>query len=327
MRLLVFSGIILLFFTSCDKENGPDPFIPKVIQLSMSENYANDLFMDLESENVKVVGRMNWDLAFSTDPRTSTIRINEGSGAMLYAVPGMGINNWNNVIFADDQSGWQELYNADTTWFFGAFEKNALGHPDYGWGVYNSQTHDVIGDSVMVLKPVTGALKKILIESRRASDNAFVFKYADLDGSNEIQEVVQCSDYLDKNFIYYSITSGSVIDREPVTEKWDMVFTKYHDESIPYIVTGVFLNSGVKSACVVSEDVNIENYTDYTFSESMNVIGSDWKSFDRELFQYVLAENLVYFVMTVEGNVFRIVFKSFAGSSTGDLSFELLRIK
>ena len=53
---------------------------------------------------------------------------------------------------------------------------------------------------------------------------------------------ITCAPYTAKNFIYFSLTTGEVLDNEPDSESWDLVFTKYHDESIPYIVTGVLTN-------------------------------------------------------------------------------------
>jgi len=87
-----------------------------------------------------------------------------------------------------DTSGlysWPILNNGDDDWENGAFNRNSLGHPDYGWGVYNEFTHDVVGDSIYVIKLVNGAYKKLWIVDKASSLNIYNFKYANIDGTNE----------------------------------------------------------------------------------------------------------------------------------------------
>ena len=47
------------------------------------------------------------------------------------------------------------------------------------------------------------------MDSKLANDE-YTFKYADLDGSNEINSSVSKLNYSDKNFIYYSIDQNSI---------------------------------------------------------------------------------------------------------------------
>ena len=59
-----------------------------------------------------------------------------------------------------------------------------------------------------------GGIGKLWIQ--KLANDEYTFKYADLDGSNEVN-----SQYLKliilKNFIYYSIDQNSVLDREPIS--------------------------------------------------------------------------------------------------------------
>ncbi len=323
--IILISGIILLM--ACEKEEGNRDFKPDIINISMKAGYEDNVYLDLEEgKPVNVPGAL-WDLGFATDPRGSTILINEGKGVGLFAVEGLGAEDWNTTLLSTDRSSWQAMFNADTTWFLGAFERNATGHPDYGWGIYNSQSHDVVGSSIFVVEFGDGSLRKLLIEKRAAANNTFYIRYADLDGSEQVSDSINCSDYLAHNFVYYSITSGEIINNEPESANWDLVFTQYHDESIQYFVTGVLTNINVKSARVESDDLTIKNFEDFIFSSNINTIGSDWKEFNMDTFQYKVASNLVYFIETEEGSVFRLVFFEFEGMSSGNLSFELLQLK
>jgi hypothetical protein len=50
-------------------------------------------------------------------------------------------------------------------------------------------------------------------------------------------------------------------------------------------------------------------------------IGSDWKSFNNTTFQWQLADSTTYFATAGSGDLYKVVFTSFAGSGTGNFSF------
>ncbi|NNC83300.1 MAG: T9SS type A sorting domain-containing protein, partial [Flavobacteriales bacterium] len=137
-------------------------------------------------------------------------------------------------------------------------------------------------------------------------------------------ETISGTDYSTKNFWYYSLQTGEVIDREPVAESWDITFTRYSSEIFPganYIVSGVFQNQEVLASEARTVEIDDAQWTDQPMSEEMNIIGSDWKYFDMDIFQYVVEDSLSYFVQDREGNVWHLWFTAFDGSSTGDIEF------
>jgi len=246
----------------------------------------------------------------------------------------MGTKCW---LYNNDISQWaaldttnfawntSELVNSDEAWRTGAFENTTPSSAfDLGWGTYNLVTHAVEGDRIFILKLANGDYKKMIVNS--LIGGVFSFKHADLDGANEISSNLTKSDYLDKNFGYYSIQNDVVIDREPVTGSWDLVFTKYVTDlggGTYYPVTGVLYNSGMSVAQVNNVgDVNTSSYLNQTFdSTSIKTIGHDWKSYSFASNSYVITDSLVYFVGTVAGDVFKLIFTDFGGSSTGDFVF------
>ena len=70
------------------------------------------------------------------------------------------------------------------------------------------------------------------------------------------------------------------MDVEPDASAWDIVFTKYHDESIPYIVTGVLTNMNIEIAEVRQTATDMADPETAAYTTDISVIGSDWKSFD-----------------------------------------------
>ncbi|MBE0639799.1 MAG: T9SS type A sorting domain-containing protein [Bacteroidales bacterium] len=291
--------------------------------ISMGPGYTNDVFYSLENGTVKTEPRNNWDLAFYTVRWSAGVMINDGMGVVLYTYPYSDTTGWQTMDVTDIES-WKPVYNSDTIWEEGAFNANSLEHPDYGWGVYNMVTHDVIGDSLFVLQLADGSLKKIWIQRKNSTSNTYYFKYANIDGSGEVAEVLNVNDFTDKHFVYYSISNQSVVDREPSMESWDILFsrfmgTTFDNEGNPsrYPVVGVLNNpmAGSNRFQPVGQDFEDWNSLPMIFERS--VIGHDWKQFDMELFQWLLADDLVYFVKTVQEDVYKLTFDYFGGTSNG----------
>ena len=194
---------------------------------------------------------------------------------------------------------------------------------DMGWGMYSMITHYVTGDSLYAIKTVGGDWKKLWIQ--QLANDVYSFKYANLDGTNEINATVDKTNYTDKNFVYFSIDQNIVLDREPISQDWDITFTKYITpvQGMPYGVTGVLSNSGIQVAKVdnLSDPNNYTDYSQHTMMSEMNTIGYDWKDFDMSSFSYIIDSDRCYFLKDLNNKVWRIVFNSFEGSSTGIVEF------
>ncbi|GAB4254800.1 MAG: hypothetical protein Kow0079_11300 [Vicingaceae bacterium] len=294
--------------------------------VSMGAGYVNENYYSLNNGNEFTVIRSNWDLAFSSDGlngTSSTIRINGGIGTACW-------------LFSNDTSQWStldttgfawnanELFNADTSWEKGAFNsKPPQGAYDLGWGTYNMITHTVDGDRIFVLKLSDGSYKKIIITG--LSGGTYYFKYADLNGTNEVNTSINKNSYSGKNFAYYSLQNNQALDREPLSTDWDLLFTKYITDlggGMHYAVTGVLANGNVKVAQVNNvSDVNNVTYWDQNYTSNIGEIGYDWKSFNMSTYQYDIEDSLVYFVEDQTGDIYKLIFTGFGGSANGDFIF------
>jgi hypothetical protein len=319
MKNLFYLLLVLFILSSCDNTTEPDPPISLADSISMGSGYADEVYYSLENGIVLASSRSAWDIAFSTDPMSSTILSNEGYGVEVYTYPSGDQTAWD-AIDTTGISEWPAMYNSDTSWYYGAFDRNDTGHPDYGWGVYNTQTHDVMGDSLFIIKTSDGSMKKIFIEKRAAMTNSFSIKYGNLDEAGVSKEI-PCSQYTSKNFIYFSLTSGEILDIEPESSSWDLLFTKYYDESIPYNVTGVLTNKELETAEVRDTDPGLADPSTAVFSSHISIIGSDWKTFDMGTFSYLIEPDLCYFVKKGE-DIFKITFTGTDGSASGKIVFE-----
>ena len=295
-------------------------------QISLSPGYANQSFYSLQNGEILNSVNNNWDIAFHTDIFSSTIRINDGQGVELYTYPLGDTSAWNSINSSTPNILTSPMYNSDTSWNRGAFGTNQVsGMMDYGWGAYNIITHHIVGDSLFVIKTVDGNWKKLWMDKK--ASGTYEFKYANLDGSNEITASVPASTYSSKRFIYYSLNQDIIIDREPALSSWDITFTKYITpvQGIPYGVTGALTNVGIKVADVnnIPSPFTYTNYNSHSFYQEINTIGYDWKTFDMSSFTYSLDNDRCFFIKDYNQNVWRVIFTQFAGSSTGNIEFNV----
>lgn len=292
--------------------------------LIMGSGYQNDVFYKLSDGSKTTVLREDWDIAFSIALMSATIRINDGKGIELYKTP-YGPSDWNNPITdtANIISSTNQLWNSTHDWYEGAFNANrdTSNTLDQGWGIYNISTHVVTGTTIYVLKFPNNTYKKIMIEllDPNTGKNYYVFRYANLDNTNEIVDTVFRDNYPSKEFVYYDLENGVVRDLQPVSTGWDLLLTRYVEDvsGTPYPVVGFLQHPKVTVVEMYPVDTAISQYPAPPYSDTINTIGYDWKEFDMGTFQYVMRDSLVYFVQDQENKIWKIVFLSFSGSSTG----------
>lgn len=284
-------------------------------------SYANQVWYSLENDNQGTAPKNNWDLAFDVSAYGTSIHANTVIGTKVWTYPLGDTAAWSTVDISDI-ANWPQQYNSETSWQMGALDAgmDMSNQFDLGWGVYNMNTHIVSGDSIFVIQLSNGDYKKLVINN--VAGGAFNFTYANIDGSNEQVQSLVKSDYTGKNFGYFSLSANATLDREPISANWDLLFTQYTG-FVPtaYTVTGVLANNGVSIAEVtgVSDPSTFVEYASQNFETEINIIGYDWKSFNGSA--YDIADDLVYFVSTAAGDIWKVVFTGFKGSSTGEFIF------
>ena len=293
----------------------------------LQSGYTNQSYYHLDNGEVTNVDNTNWDLAFDASGYGSAIRINGMTGTKLYVYPNGDTSAWSTTIDVSGISSWNEISNSDTSWSIGAFNSTILSNDpfDLGWGVYSMITHHINGDSIHVIELSNGSYKKL--QMIKLSSGNYDFKYADLDGSNEVITSVSKSNYPGKNFGYYSIQNNTALDREPTSDSWHIVFTKYITELMPgmnYGVTGVLTNNDVEVAKAENVDVNNVDHNGYTFSSQINSIGYNWKSYGSS--GYTIQDSLCFFIKDDLNNIWKLQLTGFEGSSTGGIHFNVENI-
>jgi hypothetical protein len=297
--------------------------------LSLGPGYQNAVFYSLEDGSTQTYGYADWDIAFGVSGQSLAVCYNEGAAGDLGEIE-LYLAQDSDFATADT-IGMQRIYNNELSWSAGAFNHvgNAADPFDFGWGTYNMVTHQVNGSRVFLIKLRSGTYKKL--EIRSLISGVYTFRHADLDGSNEIEQTVDKSNFSGQTMAYYSFAADTVLDLEP--EQWDILFTRYYTplplndgsgDTLQYLVTGALTNVGIEVAQADGVDPDNVDFNDYTdqFSSELTVIGSDWKFFDLNTFQWSIPTDRVYFLKNTAGEVWQVQFIDFEGASTGGFALQ-----
>mgnify|MGYP005839526931 CR=1 FL=1 len=307
-------------------------FAQSTVEVYTGPDYVNENYYSFTLEALNTSPRDNWDVAFVTDNFDVNVQANNGAGVMVYTYPDGDIAAWDDIDTTGMASSWPAMYNSVEDMNMGAFLRNSIPGDDfdYGWGIYNMTSHQITGDSLFIVKTVEGNYKKFWIVGRNPvpGTNSWDIKYADIDGSDEQNITISADDHITKNMVHYSLDNNAIIEKEPATSDWDLLFTRYFDYTIPYYVTGVLANSNRVMIQQVDgvDQANYEEYTETEFNTIYNEVGSDWKEFNMSSFSYDVDDQRVYFAKVrnadaTDSTYWKLYFTAFSGSSEGKYTF------
>lgn len=294
--------------------------------ISIQPGYTNQVFYNMSSGQLSNITNTDWDIAFQIRGFAASILINSKNNVKLWKA-NKDISQWGSMMSSDTtgivNNPSYELMNSDTSWDFGAFNRtnDPTNQFDLGWGNYDFVTHIIYGDSVYFIKVGPTDYRKIKIES--LSSGTYNFRFANLDGTNEVIVALAKSAFQGKFFGYYSIVNNVSINREPAYNAWDLTFCQYLAISpVMYKVTGVLSNDSVFVEKAYPVDVNSATPGANATSGFMNAIGYDWKAYDFNTNSWMISDSLVYFVTDRQNAVWKVVFTGFDGASTGNYYFD-----
>ena len=291
----------------------------------MGSGYQYDIYYSLSEGLIAYPERNNWELAFSTNSDQNSIRINSGNNVTLFEVSN-NIEEWDQISSMNSNA--IQMRNSNLSWNVGAFPSSSSNKFDDGWGYYNTESQIIEGQRIYIIN-YGNSIKKIKINN--LSNNVFSFTVANLDGSNEQTQSINLDLYDTKKFIYYSLQNMEILDREPAQEDWDIVFTKYEADlnqevgggELFYNVTGALTNNNLTYQYNGFLDVN-PVLVSSEMSSNIDVIGWDWKEYAGG---YTIVPNRSYFILNQDETIlYKIVFQSFAGGSSGNCSFTIEQV-
>jgi hypothetical protein len=292
------------------------------VTISTAAGNTQQVYYSLATDAEHAVPLAEWDLAFQINGFESSILVNTAKGDKVFHT-GVGVSDWASIT-APDEEAWTEINNSETHWSKGALTYgNDIDDDGFnlGWGTYNMATHAVMGTEVYAVQLSNGTWKKLRIDG--LIGGVYMFTYADLDGSQEVEAQLVKGDFSTKVFGYWDMTANAAVDHEPASADWDLLFTKYLSDLgvMWYGVAGVLQHPSVTVAQLDGVDpVSVDWLAaDGQFSAEINTIGSDWKSYNGTAYEY--PADRVYFVKDVAGNVWKLIFTGYGGAATGTMTF------
>lgn len=267
-------------------------------QISLGADYGYQVFYSLtEDREVSRNERTNWDLAL--EAATDGYHIYLNSSKLMYA--------WNT-----DQ---QDFDAVTDTIGFGAGKKMdaANGYADStAIGDWRGAHPVYIIDRGITAEGAYGMVK---IQVTEVTETQYTLSFQDLSGGEKHTLNLQKDPLYNSVFLSFN-EGGKSVSVEPPKDKWDICFTQYSVEiPIPYMVTGVLTNRYQTLAAIDSslgfEAIDLAFAQQVDFTNAIDVIGYDWKSFDLNtgLYQVDIAKN--YIVKTSEGFYFKLHFVDF----------------
>jgi len=284
---------------------------------AMGPGYGKDIFYSLENGKVAEAPNNNWHLAFRSGFISDGIFINSTNLTKGF-LTNKDTSSW---AILDSSSATKEVFNTDTSWDIGAFNRT-FDSPYCSWGSYNTITHKVTGDSLLLVKQGNSWVKLWVIEKDYGN-----WKIRIGTPTLDTTLTILHTNIRSNNFGYINLLTGTVEYREPADSTWDLVFTRYNSlqpgQQIYYPSTGVLNNRGVLASKVSGIDKEIyTSFSSHTFARSISTIGADWKSFDNVTFQWKIADSIVYFVKAKDGDIWKVWFTGFSGSGSGKSYFK-----
>jgi len=322
LLLPLFLWLVPFFFFSCLKEDTPVPAHQpgniETVQIEIGYPYLNQVYYDCGTNSVvKINTKYDWDLAFECTP--------SGFHVLLNTARGMFIANQGNVSFASVTS------EVGATWLW----DNPNGKLDAtAFGDWQNTNNVFIVDRQFDANGNHLGYKKIIFQS--VDNQIYTFKYADLDGTNEVTYTINKD--ISRNLIHFNFdNAGQTLFLEPEKNSWDLLFTNhYHKFSnlpLPFVLTQVLSN--VHNNVVVAEDnnnqffnINLKDTANYTFTNFWDEIGYDWKIRNSQDNSYTINANKSFIIKTTGGLFYKIRFVDFYNNSgvKGYPKFEIQKL-
>ncbi len=326
--------------------------------VSMGSGYANAVYYNLRTGAKSQSAISTWHMSHTTVSRDNCIRLNHLNGVDVYAYP-KGSNKDFSTMDTAGWSSWKHLYNDIHTHELGALNQstNAKNPMDFSWGIYNSTTHEIEGDSLYLFVINTPSVGKSYLKFMPILQTAtgdLIFRFARLDGSIDKTDTLLQSSFTGKSYKYYNFTKGAV-QPEPIRENWDLLFTRYMAPTTPpgggpkvmYPTMGVESKRGERVSKITNYtwDVIAANPaqsiagikmtgTPGELSKDLTKIGGDWKAYDGAAMTWNISTDWNYIVETIriQGTTkdtafWMLAFTGFSGSAKGETQLKRMELK
>ena len=314
----VFLTIIsLVILISCDVGEIPlDPITneKQICTISMGSNYITQTYYNLENNQiVSQNNRTNWDIAFESKQDSNYIYLNSSKFTQAWLISEIAFDEFVNL----EQAVWR--------WDQPCLVNN-------GTAINISTQEDVYYVIDLGLDENLEGSGFIKFKVINSDSNGYTFRYSSIDNSTDTTLSVNKNDSYNK--IHFSFIDNSIVNIEPQSTIWDLLFSSYthvFSENTPYLVTGVLINSQLVSvACDTSslfDEISINSVQSLSYSNCDDIIGYNWKTFNFESNSFTIDQTKTYIVKK-NNEYYKLRFLDFYNESgeKGFPKFEILKL-
>lgn len=308
----------------------------KETTVELNQYYQYQVYFDLgQGEVVSSFDRNLWDLGFEGKDSTWHIILNS-SAFMMAAHSGQtdfnAVTDTIGIDFTYDKSDG----NPDSTAIGNWFSINGLDT------VYSNEVYVI--DRGLTHLGVYRGFRKIVFS--KVSSQQYKIKYADLNGENESEIIIDKDPSV--NYTFFSFEGeGSQIVLEPPAMDWDLLFTQYttllytsEGDPYRYLLNGVLSNYNKVEVALDSitdyESIDLQHALSLGFSYDKDAIGYEWKYLEGDPtggggYYYKVRPNdeypnWTYIIRNRNGVMFKLKFTRFY-NDTGDKGFPTFAFK
>jgi hypothetical protein len=283
---------------------------------------AQDEYYSLKNGSQRIENSKNWNIGFTLSPigDSAGVWANHQNGNAYTKVFNIHKDStqWNTITLADTAAA-NLCFNNDQGWYQGAFNDVPSNDAfNFGWGQYDVVSHNIVGDSVFIVR-ANGIYYKLIIEKLQAAPTVtWTFSYENLSTpAAAVQKTIVKSPKYDNNlFAYFNFATEADTNREPAITDWDFIINRYTTNSVGSgqgtnnNIVGILTNKGVlvTKAKPVDVDTAYNNFTTYTASMSkvISVIGWDWKTLASfQPISYDVPDSTSYFMKDKGGDLWQ----------------------
>jgi hypothetical protein len=320
---------VLFLFGSCEREEplyklDIEPGISEIKTLDLGPGYINQVYFDLSTGNFTSNDFKVWDLAFPSDVLMENIRMNDGNSAHLALTNTFDIYEKLEVPV----DGWQfdESCGCPDSCAIGQWWEQSTGEIRSKRIVYILDRGEEFTED-----------RYFKFQISEYTKEAYKVKFADLDGGDVMELKVDIDP--EKNFNYLNFAENRICSNEPWNRAdWDLVFRPYRhiyydlNPIVEYLVVGSLLNPFMVTAHETTtfeyDEINYDIASKMFYSYEWDLIGFDWKAYDRDLDKYAVDHSKVFVIKDTEGVYYKLRFLDFYNNlgEKGFPKFEFERI-
>lgn len=299
MKHFLLLLILLAGLSACSTKELPVPKRAETTdQLDMGTDYNYQVFYSLaEGKEVSRNLKTDWDLSFESGADGFHVFLN--SSKLMYAF-NTGTDDFDAVT---DTTGFALGMKMDAA--SGDLEATAIGD-------WRTERNVYIIDRGVTSQ---GAIGYVKFQITAVTDAAYSVTFQDMSHGQRYALDIEKDNAYNSTFLSLN-DGGKQVMIEPAKDKWDLCFTQFSVEiPIPYMVTGVLTNRYQTETALDSltafESIDLAFAQQAEFSESLDVIGYEWKSYDLEAGVYQVDISKNYIVKTSEDFYYKLRFVDF----------------